>query len=140
MEAKMQLLDYYITKYDFEVKRKIMPTEQLSMNGKLGYKVLNAQEENDKKIIGLEIQNEIILFNKNNEKEELGKIVIRMDGVFSFDKSCTKKEIDQLLKVNGMAVLYGQLRSYITTNTALSGSVSNIILPLLNFVEKSQNS
>ena len=140
MEAKMQLLDYYITKYDFEVKRKIMPTEQLSMNGKLGYKVLNAQEENDKKIIGLEIQNEIILFNKNNEKEELGKIVIRMDGVFSFDKSCTKKEIDQLLKVIGMAVLYGQLRSYITTNTALSGSVSNIILPLLNFVEKSQNS
>ena len=39
------------------------------------------------------------------------------------------------LSINGAAVLYQEMRAFITANTALS-SIPNVILPMVNFVEQ----
>ena len=98
MEAKMQLLDYYINKYNFEMKKKVL-------------------------------QNSIVIA----EDKEIGKIDLTMVGIFSFDKKINKDKMEKLLKVNGVAILYQQMRAYINATTSLSSSIPAIILPVLNF-------
>ena len=129
MEAKMQLLDYYINKYKFEMKKKVLQNTDLKIDGKLGYRILNKEEKENFINIGLEIQNSIVIA----EDKEIGKIDLTMVGIFSFDKKINKDKMEKLLKVNGVAILYQQMRAYINATTSLSSSIPAIILPVLNF-------
>ena len=129
MEAKMQLLDYYINKYNFEMKKKVLQNSDLKIDGKLGYRILNKEEKEKFINIGLEIQNSIVIA----EDKEIGKIDLTMVGIFSFDKKINKDKMEKLLKVNGVAILYQQVRAYINATTSLSSSIPAIILPVLNF-------
>lgn len=134
MEAKMQMIDVYVTKYSFEVKNKFSSNKGLNLDGKLNYRQLSQKEKENKKYIELEVQNDIILKDKCKEDEEFGKISITIVGVFSFDKTTSIEETNKLLSINAVAILYQQIRAYISANTSLSNSVPNILIPILNLV------
>ena len=134
MEAKMQMIDAYVTKYSFDVKNKFSSNRGLNLDGKLNYRQLSQKEKENKKYIELEVQNDIILKDKCKEDEEFGKISITIVGVFSFDKTISIEETNKLLSINAVAILYQQIRAYISANTSLSNSVPNILIPILNLV------
>lgn len=134
MEAKMQMIDAYVTKYSFDVKNKFSSNKGLNLDGKLNYRQLSQKEKENKKYIELEVQNDIVLKDKCKEDEEFGKISITIVGVFSFDKTTSIEETNKLLSINAVAILYQQIRAYISANTSLSNSVPNILIPILNLV------
>ena len=134
MEAKMQMIDAYVTKYSFDVKNKFSSNKGLNLDGKLNYRQLSQKEKENKKYIELEVQNDIVLKDKCKEDEEFGKISITIVGVFSFDKTIGIEETNKLLSINAVAILYQQIRAYISANTSLSNSVPNILIPILNLV------
>ena len=134
MENNIQMIDNYITRYEFKENRKITSREAVSVNIDLVYKILKPQESGDYKLIGIELSDELTLKNKNNN-DELGKINITIYGIFKFNKVIKEEEIQKNLKTTGVSNLYQILRAYVSSNTALSQSVPTINLPLINFVE-----
>lgn len=137
MRAVMQMLDCYVSKYNFIMNKKILPTTDLAIDGKLGYRQIDEEERDNSIVIVLELQNDISIKEKKNDNMinnvDDGNINVSMIGVFSFDKDIDKSEMERMISVNCVAILYQQMRAYITSNTALSGSVPNIVLPVLNF-------
>lgn len=134
MENNIQMIDNYITRYEFKVNRKITLREAVSVDIDLVYKILKPQESGNYKLIGIELSDELTLKNKNNN-DELGKINITIYGIFKFNKVIKEEEIQKNLKTTGVSNLYQILRAYVSSNTALSQSVPTINLPLINFVE-----
>ena len=134
MENNIQMIDNYITRYEFKVNRKITSREAVSVDIDLVYKILKPQESGDYKLIGIELSDELTLKNKNNN-DELGKINITIYGIFKFNKVIKEEEIQKNLKTTEVSNLYQILRAYVSSNTALSQSVPIINLPLINFVE-----
>ena len=134
MENNIQMIDNYITRYEFKVNRKITSREAVSVDIHLVYKILKPQESGNYKLIGIELSDELTLKNKNNN-DELGKINITIYGIFKFNKVIKEEEIQKNLKTTGVSNLYQILRAYVSSNTALSQSVPTINLPLINFVE-----
>lgn len=134
MENNIQMIDNYITRYEFKVNRKITSREAVSVDIDLVYKILKPQESGNYKLIGIELSDELTLKNKNNNNE-LGKINITIYGIFKFNKVIKEEEIQKNLKTTGVSNLYQILRAYVSSNTALSQSVPTINLPLINFVE-----
>lgn len=133
MKINMQMVDKYVKEYNFIVNRKILPNENLKFEGKLDYRQMKPEEKEDNIVVGIELQSSINICDEN--KVELGKIKLCMRGTFIFNKEITEEEMKKRLSINGAAVLYQEMRAFITANTALS-SVPNVILPMVNFVEQ----
>ena len=129
----MQMIDKYVKEYNFIVNRKILPNENLKFEGKLDYRQMKPEEKEDNIVVGIELQSSINICDEN--KVELGKIKLCMRGTFIFNKEITEEEMKKRLSINGAAVLYQEMRAFITANTALS-SIPNVILPMVNFVEQ----
>ena len=66
MENNIQMIDNYITRYEFKVNRKITSREAVSVDIDLVYKILKPQESGDYKLIGIELSDELTLKNKKN--------------------------------------------------------------------------
>ena len=133
MESKMQIIESYITQYGFRIQKKIISKEKLLIDLNLGYKILNPEKKEDETLVGLILKNSIILKEKN---DEFGKININIFGLFKFEsKLQQEKEYKKILKRDGVSILYQQLRSYVSANTALSQSVPTINLPVINFID-----
>ena len=133
MKINMQMIDKYVKEYNFIVNRKILPNENLKFEGKLDYRQMKPEEKEDNIVVGIELQSSINICDEN--KVELGRIKLCMRGTFIFNKEITEEEMKKRLSINGAAVLYQEMRAFITANTALS-SVPNVILPMVNFVEQ----
>ncbi len=133
MKINMQMIDKYVKEYNFIVNRKILPNENLKFEGKLDYRQMKPEEKENNIVVGIELQSNISICDEN--KVELGKINLCMRGTFIFNKGITEDEMKKRLSINGAAVLYQEMRAFITANTALS-SVPNVILPMVNFVEQ----
>lgn len=133
MEAKMQMIDTFVTKYNFNVNGKFYSNKGLGIEGKVNYRELNREEKNNKIYVDLELQNKIILRDTNADNIEFGSINVVIVGKFVFDKNINDDEMNTLLSINGPAILYQQVRAYINANTALSNSIPNIIIPVINF-------
>lgn len=129
----MQMIDKYVKEYNFIVNRKILPNENLKFEGKLDYRQMKPEEKEDNIVVGIELQSSINICDEN--KVELGRIKLCMRGTFIFNKEITEEEMKKRLSINGAAVLYQEMRAFITANTALS-SIPNVILPMVNFVEQ----
>ena len=133
MKINMQMIDKYVKEYNFIVNRKILPNENLKFEGKLDYRQMKPEEKENNIVVGIELQSNISICDEN--KVELGKINLCMRGTFIFNKGIAEDEMKKRLSINGAAVLYQEMRAFITANTALS-SVPNVILPMVNFVEQ----
>lgn len=129
----MQIIESYITQYEFRIQKKIISKEKLLVDINLGYKILKPQTVNNEIIVGIELADELTLKIDDNE---LGKINVSIFGLFKFNQETKEDEIQKLLKINGVSILYQQLRAYVSANTALSQSVPTINLPILNFADK----
>lgn len=82
----------------------------------------NAQVVNDKMNLTLEVE--------VNDKEQNLMLNLRVVGFFRYDGEQVK-EINQFLYLNGPAILFPYVRSYVSNITALSG-LPPIIMPTLN--------
>ena len=65
-----------------------------------------------------------------NDKEKNLMLTLRIVGFFKYEGDSVD-EINQFLYMNGPAILFPYVRSYVSNLTALSG-VSPIIMPTLN--------
>lgn len=129
IKAKFQLLDNYVKKYSIELKRKIQNTEEIEINGKIGFGILNVTKKEN--LIGeIELTNEIdLIINEEN----VGKINIVMGALFEGTLDI-EEQFEEMLKLNGATTLSNLMRAYVASNTALSG-MPTIMLPLINFVD-----
>ena len=127
----MQLIKNYVNKYEFNIENEIKDSQKLALTGTLTFKQLEYNNSGENIITGIELQNEILICNKKDDKQ-LGKINISMVGIFGFDEKITKKDVEKVLLTEGVENLYKQMRTYINVNTTLSGMPS-ITLPILKF-------
>ena len=97
MEAKMQMIDTFVTKYNFNVNGKFYSNKGLGIEGKVNYRELNREEKNNKIYVDLELQNKIILRDTNADNIEFGSINVVIVGKFVFDKNINDYEINTLL-------------------------------------------
>lgn len=136
IKAKFQLLDNYVKEYSLKVNRKIQNNEEMEIDGKISFKIININKNENKRIIGeIELANEIELIIKG---EHIGKINIVMGALFEGDIEI-EKDFEDMLKINGATTLSHLMRAYVSTNTSLSG-MQTIMLPLINFAEFFKNS
>ncbi len=135
MEQEIQIIENYVTKYEFEIQKRILSKEEISIDLSLGYKILDQKKKDDEILVGLDLKNNIIL-KENNSDKEIGKINISIYGLFKFENKISKSKIKKLIRINGVPNLYQQLRAYVSANTALSQSVPTINLPILDFSSK----
>lgn len=133
IKAKFQLLDNYVKNYSLNLKRKIQNNEDVEVNGQISFGIVNITKE-DSLIGEIELANEIDLIVKG---ENVGTIHIVMGALFEGELEI-EKDFEKMLQINGATTLSHMMRTYIITNTALSG-MPTITLPLINFVEFFKN-
>ena len=128
-----QMIDNYVTKYEFNIDKRILPKEELRISGELNYMQFEPKTEKEGIKVGINLKIKMDLMTQDENNEKVGDINFIMEGIFLFDKAIKKEEMEKLLAINGAAMLYQQMRAYIQVNTSLSG-ITNIILPVVNFV------
>ena len=136
VQASMQMLDNYISKFSFDVNRKTVSNEpNLAIATNIEFKLINI-EMKENYIIG-----QISLENKTSVKvkdENVAEIQVTINGLFKSDDLINTDVFEEMLKINGASLLFSFIRTYIHTTTALSG-MPPIVLPLINFVEFFKN-
>lgn len=114
--SRFQFEGYIIDKASIALKNKNVGTE-------MEFRIEpNAQVANDKMNLTLEVE--------VNDKEQNLMLNLRVVGFFRYDGEQVK-EINQFLYLNGPAILFPYVRSYVSNITALSG-LPPIIMPTLN--------
>lgn len=131
MNIKMQLLDSYITKYEFFVNDKLNNCPGIMIDGSVNAEEIYREKKENGILIKWKQENNIILMDEKNN--DLGKINMITIGVFLFDFELSNEEIEKILSINCNAILYQQARATINANTALTNSIPNIIIPVINF-------
>ena len=114
--SRFQFEGYIIDKASIALKNKNVGTE-------MEFRIEpNAQVANDRMNLTLEVE--------VNDKEQNLMLNLRVIGFFRYDGEQVK-EINQFLYLNGPAILFPYVRSYVSNITALSG-LPPIIMPTLN--------
>ena len=131
MNTKMSLLDFYITKYEFNVNDKLNKGQGMNIDGSINAEEIFRDKKEDGILVKWKQANNIILTDDSNN--QFGNIDIEIVGVFLFDLNLPEEEIEKILLINCNAILYQQVRAIINANTALTNSVPNIIVPVINF-------
>lgn len=135
VQAHFQLLDSYVKEFDLKVLSNFDKSQERNYEGKIGFRIINIKEENNKYSGEIELINDIKI--KVNDEEKVN-IHIAMIGIFTQDKDSEKKEFEKMLKINGATTLSNFIRSYIYTATGLAG-IPQVIVPMINFVEFFKN-
>ena len=123
MEPVMEFEGYSINKLFYGTIESDIEIDE-SEDDKFERKVSIGISEDRKK--GIVILN-VILLNSDNQKS----IDVEVAGEFSINKSLEIEEVEELLTVNGVALIYPYVRSIISMITSLDSS-SAIIIPTLN--------
>lgn len=131
IQAQFQMLDSYVKEYSLKVLEKIEQNSDININGKLAFGIINIREENDCLIGEIELANDLEIIIDEEKKAE---IRIVMGGLFKYSEINEKEKFEKMLKINGTTTLAHLIRTYIHTNTAISG-MPTIITPMINFVE-----
>lgn len=131
IQAQFQMLDSYVKEYSLKVLEKIEQNSDININGKLAFGIINIREENDCLIGEIELANDLEIIIDEEKKAE---IRIVMGGLFKYSEVNEKEKFEKMLKINGTTTLAHLIRTYIHTNTAISG-MPTIITPMINFVE-----
>ena len=135
VQAQFQMLDSYVKEYNLKVITKLTESMDINVNGNVEFRIINITED-DNSLIG-EIEQkktESIDNTKIVENEIKAQIKIVMRGLFKYTNKDEKEKFENMLKINGATTLSHFIRTYIHTNTAISG-MPNIITPMINFVE-----
>lgn len=126
-QADFQLMDNYISDFSLKVVRKIRNDSELTINGNIGFGIININK-ND--MIG-QIEFRQILTIKEGA-EDIANISITMNALFQGNNKLSISEFEEMLKINGATTLSHFCRAYILSVTAQSG-MQPITTPLMNF-------
>lgn len=126
-QANFQLIDNYISDFSLKVSRKIKNESELTINGSIGFGIININE-ND--MIGQIEFRQILTIQDGNE--EVANISISMNALFKGSNKLKINEFEEMLKINGATTLSHLCRAYILSTTAQSG-MQPITTPLINF-------
>ena len=131
VQAQFQMLDSYVKEYNLKVITKLTESMDINVNGNVEFRIINITEDDNSLIGEIELKNGLDLVVENEIKAQI-KIVMR--GLFKYTNKDEKEKFENMLKINGATTLSHFIRTYIHTNTAISG-MPNIITPMINFVE-----
>lgn len=131
VQAQFQMLDSYVKEYELNTKSKIPKNKKITANGEVQFRIINIEEKQDILLGEIELLNNLDLIV---EEEVKAQIKIKMRGLFSYTDKTKKEEFEHMLKINGSTTLSNFIRTYIYTNTSISG-MQPIITPMINFIE-----
>lgn len=131
VQAQFQMLDSYVKEYNLKSVTKLSESMDINIDGHVEFRIVNISESEDSLIGEIELSNKLDL---TVDEELRAQINITMGGLFKYDNKDEKEKFEQMLKLNGATALSHFIRTYIHTNTAMSGMPS-IITPMINFVE-----
>ena len=131
VQAQFQMLDNYVKEYNLKTNCKLLESMDINMNGEVEFRIVNITEKDNELIGEIELTNNIELIV---EEETKAQIKITMGGLFKYSNKDEKEKFENMLKINGATTLSHFIRTYIHTNSAISG-MPNIITPMINFVE-----
>lgn len=126
-QANFQLIDNYISDFSLKVSRKIKNDSELTINGSIGFGIININEDD---MIGQIEFRQILTIQDGNE--EVANISISMNALFKGSNKLKINEFEEMLKINGTTTLSHLCRAYILSATAQSG-MQPITTPLINF-------
>lgn len=129
--ANLQMLDSYVKEFSINLQNKIEQGIELNIDTNVGFAINNIAKEKEDYRGQIEMFYDIDLKSNDNN---LGKIHIVMQAIFSGTKDLTEEEFTQMLKLNGATTLSHLIRAYIHTNTSLS-NMPIINTPMINFIE-----
>ncbi len=129
--ANLQMLDSYVKEFSINLQNRIEQGIELNIDTNVGFAINNITKEKEDYKGQIEMFYDIDL--KSNEND-LGKIHILMQAIFSGKKELSQEEFTQMLKLNGATTISHLIRAYIHTNTSLS-NMPIIDTPMINFVE-----
>lgn len=129
--ANLQMLDSYVKEFSIILQNKIQQDIELNMDTNIGFAINNISKEKEDYKGQIEMFYDIDLKSNDNN---LGKIHIVMQAIFSGAKDLTEERFTEMLKLNGATTLSHLVRAYIHTNTSLS-NMPIIDTPMINFVE-----
>lgn len=134
--SPLQLNRYFITRLD------IIALREYAVKKPVSYDFNNLQSDvkisKDKKKPGI-FQVSLMLKHAPQAVENLPySFSIQIIGFFEVHPQWPKEKIDELVRINGPAVLYGIAREIIAQNTG-RGPWGSLLLPTVNFLPESTN-
>ncbi|PIU26014.1 MAG: hypothetical protein COW32_02860 [Candidatus Aquicultor secundus] len=128
--AKLKMLDYTIFKLAFEVSpafQKEPSQVELGLDSNVG---INKDNELNYRIdIIIKINEDELAY------EEAGfRLSAELAGIFEFAPETTKEEIDKMIGLNGLSMLFSTARGVIAQLTAQS-PIGKFVLPSVNIAE-----
>ena len=128
--ASINFEKFLIEKSNFKINKNYIPKdEEMELDIKFKNEI-NIDENNTMALITLSCS----VFNKAVERNYPFSLKVTIVGFFEYQANLTDEDILEILEVNGNAILFPYLRSYITTLTSNSG-IPPLIIPTINIAK-----
>lgn len=131
--ANIAMIDTMIIKFNIENIEKASNNKELKINCQLSAGLpIDIKLERSRYEIGLRVK-----VSLQDDEKYISKIDSEIKGIFEINSN-NKEEVIELLKYNGIPLLYQEMRAYITNITAVSHN-RTVILPMVNFKKYFKN-
>lgn len=123
----LKFINYHTEEVRFKRNPNFTKKGKVSLEPEIEANISMYQDEKATIDLSIKIDSDELPFN----------VFIKILGKFSFKKEESNEEIEfiDLLKMNGVAILYPYLRSEVTSVTSLSNEYPPYILPIINVSE-----
>lgn len=127
MQSVMRFENFRILEIEYKFVDE-MEEDNLTFKVKTSNIELDNVNESHDLFVKLEMQ------DKNESKSYNRKIIVAVQGIFSFEntENTDIKVMENLLRVNGTAILMPYIRTLISNLTAFDNSTDHILLPTIN--------
>lgn len=135
--ASITMLDSMIVEFNIKNNEKISSEEKVNTKFQLGIGLpneINIEQDTNNYEIGLKVN---VIMEDEKTSQIITNIESEIKGIFAVC-SKDKEQIINMLKYNGIPLLFQEIRAYITSVTSLSHN-KTIILPMLNFFKFFEN-
>ncbi|QPS98493.1 protein-export chaperone SecB [Staphylococcus equorum] len=127
MQSVMRFESFRILEIEYKFVEK-MEKDNLTFEVKTSNIEIDNINESHDLLIKLEMK------DKNKDKSYNRKIVVAVQGKFSFENNENSdiKVMENLLRINGTAILMPYIRTLLSNLTAFDNSTDHILLPTIN--------
>jgi preprotein translocase subunit SecB len=132
IKSMLTFKKYLIKEAFFEINDDYIKNKILSLDFDFDFQT-DIDTENNIALINLSCK----IFNLPKENNYPFSISVKITGFFNFEVDI-KDNIEEILSLNGISILFPYLRSYITMLTSNAG-ISPLILPTINVAELIKN-
>ena len=123
----INFLGYSVNKMLLEQKEPVVQNKQTKIEVKQHFNVRYNVQDNKANVI----------LSYNVDKDAPFKLDVELVGHFSFnvDEDAGKRGFNYYLQTNAVAIMFPYLRQVLTTLTALTNTMTPVILPTINIAE-----